>query len=94
MQAVALQSQFDVEFRYFHADGETRWMLGRGSVYCDASGLPTRLLGIGMDITDQKRNEEKLRHTQRLESLGILAGGIAHDFNNLLVVSTEMPAWH
>ena len=42
------------------------------------------LVGIFSDLTEQKRIENALLQTQKLEAIGTLVGGVAHNFNNLL----------
>ena len=77
-------------YRVRQSNGRWRHFIANGSVYQDAAGI-RQFMGIGRDISDQLRAEEErlnlekqMLHTQKLESLGVLAGGIAHDFNNIL----------
>jgi signal transduction histidine kinase len=43
-------------------------------------------MGIGVDLTEQKRMEQQILRQDRLASVGLLAGGLAHEIGNPLGV--------
>ena len=72
------------EHHFRHKDGSSVWLDVTGTPMTDGSDTFTGVLKMCADVTERKKNEQRLRQAQKLESLGILAGGVAHDFNNLL----------
>ncbi len=65
-------------------DGELLYTQLLISPIVDAVGKTVGFLGAHRDITEQKKLESQLVHSQKMESIGTLAAGIAHDVGNPL----------
>lgn len=58
------QTRFELEYRLHHADGSYRWMLSRGALLRDVYGVASRMIGIHIDTTEDKRAQEELRQAK------------------------------
>ncbi len=67
-------------------DGGPVYSAWNYSPVSDEKGRITHIVATYRDLTEKRRLQDALLHSQRLDAVGRLAGGVAHDFNNLLSV--------
>lgn len=60
-QSVRTRTEFEVEYRRKHAEGEYRWIVDRATPRFDRDGRFRGFLGCSLDVTERKRTEESVR---------------------------------
>lgn len=73
------------EIKSVRCDGSVHYDLNKKAALSGDDGSVGGIVGVIIDVSDQKRMEGDILKAKNLQSLGTLAGGIAHDFNNLLM---------
>ncbi len=61
---------YDIEHRIIQPDGTVRWLAEKGTVFWNENGMPVRMLGVVLDISEQKESFERFRTV--LDSLDAL----------------------
>jgi PAS domain S-box-containing protein len=71
-------------FRNMKKDGNSYWAKTTILPLRNDIGEITHYIGLGEDITENRKATEHIERAQKMEAVGLLASGVAHDFNNVL----------
>jgi len=75
--AVTSGGGYETEYRTLTANGEVRWLAGRGQVLLGGEGYDSRAIGTITDITERKELEDKLHYATESLNIAQTAAGVA-----------------
>ncbi|WP_096273452.1 putative bifunctional diguanylate cyclase/phosphodiesterase [Paucisalibacillus globulus] len=79
-----------ITYRFFHSNGEMRWMQDRATPQKDKNGNVTRVDGVIYDITSQVKAEQKMNQLIHYDSLtGLTNKNWFHNYLNTALISAR-----
>lgn len=75
-QAITQGQAYEIEYRFYRADGSLGYLLSRGEVVLDTNDQPCQLIATILDITNRKQTEEKLRNLSDRLTLALKSANI------------------
>jgi PAS domain S-box-containing protein len=63
-KAMENHDEIDAEFRVIWPDGNVHWLRSKSQFQCGADGRAERMLGIAIDVTEEKRRQEALQESE------------------------------
>ena len=85
--AIDAKDGYEMEYRILLPNGKIRWIGGRARMVEDEEGKLTRLLGVSMDVTDRKQDQELFRLSTESSPSGML---LVNNAGNILLVNSHI----
>ncbi|QLE43852.1 PAS domain S-box protein [Nostoc sp. C052] len=76
LQAMEQRQPYEIEYRFYRADGSLGYLLSRGEFILDINDQPCQLIGTILDITKRKQTEEQLRNLSDRLTLALKSANI------------------
>lgn len=78
----AQETEITYEFRCIQPDGTQRWLRGQAMFLYDSAGQPRKMIGVNLDVNEQKRSADALLDADRRKDEFLAT--LAHELRNPL----------